>query len=58
MSISFSYPKCCTRPVKLSILRLQENDHLEVDILRMIEGNVGNCGLYEETSLQDDAPFY
>jgi hypothetical protein len=34
-------------PVKLSILRLQENDHLEVDLLRMIEGNVGDCGNWD-----------
>ena len=47
MSILFSYPKSCTRPVKLSIQRLQENDHLEVDLLRMIEGNVGNCGNWD-----------
>ena len=47
MSLSFSYPKSCTRPVKLSIQRLQENDHLEVDLLRMIEGNVGNCGNWD-----------
>ena len=47
MSISFSYPKSCARPVKLSIQRLQENDHLEVDLLRMIEGNVGNCGNWD-----------
>jgi hypothetical protein len=44
MSILFSYPESCTRPVQLLIQRLQENDHLEVDLLRMIEGNVGNCG--------------
>ena len=47
MSILFSYPKSCTRPVKLSIQGLQENDHLEVDLLRMIEGNVGNCGNWD-----------
>ena len=63
MSILFSYPKSCTRPVKLSIQRLhEENDHLEVDLLRMIEGNVGNCEnrdmSHEDTSLQDDAQFY
>ena len=63
MSILFSYPKSCTRPVKLSIQRLhEENDHLEVDLLRMIEGNVGNCGNWNmrihRLSLQDDAPFY
>jgi hypothetical protein len=61
MSILFSFPKSCTRPVKLSIQRLQENDHLEVELLRMIEGNVGNrenWDRYEDTSLQDDAPFY
>jgi hypothetical protein len=38
MSILFSYPKSCTRPVKFSIKGLQENDHLEVDLLRMIDG--------------------
>ena len=48
MSILFSYPKSCTRPVKLSIQRLhEENDHLEVDLLRMIERNVGNCGNWD-----------
>jgi hypothetical protein len=26
---------------------LLENDHLEVDLLRMIEGNVGNCGNWD-----------
>jgi hypothetical protein len=49
MSILFSYPKSCTRPVKLSIQRLQENDHLEVELLRMIEGNIGNCGNWDIT---------
>jgi hypothetical protein len=44
MSMLFSYPKSCTRPVKQ---RLQENDHLEVDLLRMVEGNVGNCGNWD-----------
>jgi hypothetical protein len=39
MSILYSYPKSCTRPVKLSTQRLQENDHLEVELLRLIEGN-------------------
>ena len=39
MSILFSYPKSCTRPVKLSIQGLHgENDHLDVDLLRMVEG--------------------
>jgi hypothetical protein len=47
MSILFSYPKSCTRPVKLSIQRQQENDHLEVDLLRMIKGNVGNYGNWD-----------
>ena len=44
MGILFSYPKSCTKPVKLSIQKLQENDHLEVDSIEMIEGNVGNSG--------------
>ena len=43
MSILFSYPKSCTSPVKILLQGLQEKDHLEVDILRMIEGNVSNC---------------
>jgi hypothetical protein len=47
MSILFSHPKSYTRPVKLSIQRLQENDHLEVELLRMIEGSVGNCGNWD-----------
>jgi hypothetical protein len=47
MSVLFSYPKSCTRPVKLSTQRLQENDHLEVDLLRMIEENVSNCGNWD-----------
>jgi hypothetical protein len=54
--------KSCTRPVKLIIQRLQENDHLEVNLLRSIEGNIGNCGNWdmrnEDTSLQDDAPSF
>jgi hypothetical protein len=51
--ISFSYPKSCTRPD--SIQGLQENDHLEVDLLRMIEGKGRRlCKLrYEDTSSQD-----
>jgi hypothetical protein len=47
MSILFSYPKSSTRPVKLSIQRLQENDHLEVDVLSYYGMNdrmiVGHC---------------
>jgi hypothetical protein len=42
VSILSSRPKSCTRPVKLSMQGLQENNHLEVDLLRMIEGK-GRC---------------
>ena len=60
MSVLFSYPKSCTRPVKFSLQGLQENDHLEVDLLRMIEGKGWRMWKlrYEDTSLQDDALFY
>jgi hypothetical protein len=60
MSILFSYPKSCTRPVKLSIQGLQESDHLEVDLLKTLNGKgrrLWKLG-YEDTSLQDDALFY
>ena len=36
MCILFSYLKSCTRPVKLSLQGLQENDLLEVDLLKKI----------------------
>ena len=56
MSVLFPYPKSCTKPVKLSIQGLQENDNLEVDLLGMTEGKgrrLWKLG-YEDTSLQDD----
>jgi hypothetical protein len=61
MSILFSYPKSCRRPVKLSIQGLQENDNLEVDLLRMTDEKgrrLWKLGYHEDTSLQDDVLFY
>jgi hypothetical protein len=40
-------PKSCRKPVKLSIRELQENEHMEIDLLRMIDGNVGNYGNWD-----------
>jgi hypothetical protein len=60
MRILFSYPKSCIRPVKLSQQGLQENDHLEVDLLKMIEGKGRRLWKlrYEDTSLQDGALIF